>query len=415
MTVSCVVALPTRNRSMLAKNAIRSVLNPPCDNVRLLVSDNSTDPGHASHLMSFCRRLNHPRLLYVRPPEPLAMAPHWEFAVAQAEAQANTTHVAILTDRMAFRDGMLKRVLDHVAERPDAVLSYNDDLIHDRSAPVRLERKPLSGRLLELDCAHLLYLSSIGVFPQALPRMLNCVVPLDVLRAIRKRFGDVYTSVAPDLCHAYRCLAIHDRIRYLDAPVMVQYGFRHSNGTGYYSGKLNDAWADFNRNAGSRGLTFAAPIPAVCCNLNIVYHEYCLARQQAREVKFPPVHWVRYVHAIANDLHLCENTEVRERLFVILREHAGEELAGWVPPVPPKRAPDRISERFERIVWRTGGLLTAPLRLALSGLGFGPSEEVRHTFANVRAALAYSNRTAPTFVANPDHLVYMRSGWKLAG
>ena len=406
MPPSFVVIVPTRNRAALAKNAIRSVLEQAGDNVRLLVSDNSTLPNEIRELNSFCTGLRDARLRYVTPPEPLAMPPHWEFAVNFALTHYDATHFVILTDRMMFRAGMLATVKRIVAEKPDAVLSYNDDMVHDKTSPVRLERKKLTGQVLDLDSAQLLYLSSIGVYPQALPRMLNCVVPRTMLDAIRTRFGDVYTSVAPDLCHAYRCLALCDHIRYYDAPVMVQYGFAKSNGTGYYDKQTNDAWTDFNRNAGPRGLTFASPIPEICSNLNIVYHEYCFVRQQANDdARFPAVDWRRYVHAIAQDIDYCANPHVREQLFATLRKHAGDDLAGWSPTAPPPSPQRSVAKR----VWAS---FRKAADLALTPLGF---QSYDGAFKNTAAALQYSNRTAPQYVPVADHVQYMQRGWKLAG
>ncbi len=412
MSVSCVVIIPTRNRAALAKNAVRSVLAHPGDDIQLLVSDNSTAPDEKRELGSFCAGLRSDRLRYVTPPEPLPMPQHWEFAVGTARADYDATHFVILTDRMVFRAGMLRAVLGMVAERPGAVLSYNDDMVHDKTAPVRLERKRLTGQLLDLDPGQLLYLSSIGVFPQALPRMLNCVVPREALDRVRARFGDAFTSVAPDLCFAYRCLAIDDTVRYYDAPVMVQYGFAKSNGTGYYDKSTNDAWTDFNRNGGVRGLTHAAPIPDLCCNLNIVYHEYCFVRAQARDdARFPAVDWPRYVHAIAHDIQMCGNPQVRERLFALLRDRAGPDLLGWAPAAPPPPPPRRSGVKG---FWDgLAGPLGTAIRSALVPLGVRPAGDP--TFRDAAAALAYSDRVAPEYVPVADHVQYMQRGWKLAG
>ena len=415
MAISCVVIIPTRNRAALAKNAICSVLSHQGDDLQLIVSDNSTSTEEKRDLSSFCANFADSRLKYITPPQPLAMPLHWEFAVNQAKAMAHATHFVILTDRMVFRQGMLRVVLDAVSTQPDQVLSYNDDMLHDRTTPLQLERKKLTGQILDLDAGHLLYLSSIGVFPQALPRMLNCVVPRKLLDKIQERFGDVYSSVAPDLCHAYRCLAICDSIRYYDAPVMIQYGFAKSNGTGYYDKKTNDAWADFNRNAGSRGLTYAAPIPEICCNLNVVYHEYCFVWKQAQdEAKYPAVDWRRYVQAIAQDIELCGNPEVRAQLLAILRKHAGNELDSATPAPPPLQTRRRMGlkdywNRLSRASW------TKPIWLVLARLRVQPPADNRFTFKDVESAMYYSNRVKPYYVPTADHVQYMQRGWKLAG
>lgn len=42
-----VIAIPTRNRAALAMNAVRSALGQCGPDVRILVSDNSTEPGES--------------------------------------------------------------------------------------------------------------------------------------------------------------------------------------------------------------------------------------------------------------------------------------------------------------------------------------------------------------------------------
>ena len=49
-----VVVIPTRNRAQLAMNAIRSLLDQPVDDFRILVSDNSTSQRDRDDLESFC-------------------------------------------------------------------------------------------------------------------------------------------------------------------------------------------------------------------------------------------------------------------------------------------------------------------------------------------------------------------------
>lgn len=397
MTISSAVVIPTRNRPELARNAVQSVLNQGCDNVRLLVSDNSTTEENKRELAEFCAKLNHPRLTYVTPPEPLPMPQHWEFAVGRAERLFDATHYTILTDRMMLRDGMFRLALDLATETPEQVIAYNDEMVHDQTAPYRLDRKNLTGQQLDLDAGHLLYLSSLGVFPQALPRMLNCVVPRAVLQRVRSRFGDAFKSVAPDLCFAYRTLEVCNLVRYLDAPVMVQYGFAKSNGTGYYGEKANDAWKDFNKNAGLRGLTFASPISEICCNVNVVYHEYCFVREQAQSMKFPEVDWKRYVHIIANDIHYSRNTELKGKLFALLKARVGDDLLGWTPPpqaadLAPRSSASKAWTQLRRLVG---------IPSAADPLEFDSSIE----------ALKFSNRFPPKYAENADHLGFLHKGW----
>jgi hypothetical protein len=152
-------------------------------------------------------------------------------------------------------------------------------------------------------------------------------------------------------------------------------------------------------------ITHAAPIPELCCTLNVVYHEYCFVREQARDdTRFPAVDWLQYVYAIAHDIHLCGNPQVREHLFAQLRARAGADLLGWTPPAaPPRRS--GLKSAWDGIA-RT-------VRSALVPFGVRPLGDP--TFKDVPSALVYADRTAPEYVPVADHVLYMQRGWKRAG
>src|SRR4051812_46849395 len=117
----CVV--PTRNRAMYAARSVRSVLDANLPGVTVLVSDNSTDESEADRLARFCVGQEQRRLSYVRPPAPLGMSEHWEWAVGRALADPVVERVLFLTDRMAFREGDLHRVLEVSDAVPDRVVT----------------------------------------------------------------------------------------------------------------------------------------------------------------------------------------------------------------------------------------------------------------------------------------------------
>src|SRR4051794_37153655 len=107
------IIIPTRNRSDLAMRAIRSTLDStPNDRVQVLVSDNSTEESEIATLGNFCRDLHDDRVDYIRPPEPLRMADHWEWAIRQALDRYDASHLTILADRRIYRRGGLHELCD---------------------------------------------------------------------------------------------------------------------------------------------------------------------------------------------------------------------------------------------------------------------------------------------------------------
>ena len=164
------VVIPTRNRASLAKNAIRSIITQNVPGIEILVSDTSTEPEELESLAKDCEKLGHPHLTYVRPPEPLAMAAHWDWAIRQA-LLSGKNHFTYLTDRMMFKRDELGPLLDVVANYPHNIISYNHDRIVDDAKPIRIEQLPGSGKLLRVETLRLSYLYSQIDLHWCLPRL----------------------------------------------------------------------------------------------------------------------------------------------------------------------------------------------------------------------------------------------------
>src|SRR6187401_1943176 len=102
-----VIVIPSRNRPDIAPNAIRSVLaESHRDDVQVVVSDNSTIEENRRLLERACAQLRDDRLHYIRPPAPLPMPDHWEWAMNTAMARFEANHFSVLTDRMIARVGL---------------------------------------------------------------------------------------------------------------------------------------------------------------------------------------------------------------------------------------------------------------------------------------------------------------------
>ncbi|HEY8412679.1 MAG TPA: glycosyltransferase, partial [Pyrinomonadaceae bacterium] len=258
-----IVVVPTRNRSAIAMNAVRSVLDQPVENLSVLVSDNSTSESERDALAQFCSAQNDARLRYVRPPEPMPMAEHWEWALDEALRSFRASHVTYLTDRMMFRRGALKDAVMAAALYADKVITYNMDRIVDHVRPVRVEQYAGSGRLLEVETVTLSRLLSQSIFHASLPRMLNSIVPLEVFDRIRERFGNVFLSIAPDFRFCCRCLELEDTVLFYDKSLLFHYALDRSHGASVSRGEVTADTADFTANlpVDNSIRNYATPIP----------------------------------------------------------------------------------------------------------------------------------------------------------
>jgi Glycosyl transferase family 2 len=392
------IVIPTRNRAELAINAIHSVLNQTRGEFSLLVSDNSTAPEEVGRLSEFCRQLSDERLRYIRPPEPLAMPEHWEWAMREGLSDDSVSHVAYLTDRMVFKSGTLNRLSSILARHPDKVISYNNDIVMDFQTPVILRQASWTGRLFELNTVEILAASSRvcnWITFSCVPRMLNCIVPREVLKLITARFGNLFLSTSPDLCFAYRCLERVDTILYYDKALLISYGQSRSNGASYTRGIITKDYSDFIANLDGRKLHYAAPVPEFMTGTNAVVHEYCFVKDDSQSSKFPEVNRKKYFESIAADIAYFENPQLKRELSLMLEQYSQEltaqesrsvsakleELAQKLRRLTPRWL---VSTERPRLLWN---LLHNRLGVELRGLNYQT-----HEFETTEEGLSYAER-----------------------
>jgi hypothetical protein len=220
------------------------------------------------------------------------MPAHWQWAVEQALNSYSSNHFIYLTDRMMVRNGALKEMIDLAALYPTQVISYNLDRICDDAMPIRIEQYPASEKLVEVETLRLSRLFSQGVFHPGLPRMLNCIVPRVVFDRIRARFGNVFSSIAPDFNFCARCLDIEDSILFFDKSPLFHYALNRSLGASASRGEMTPDNADFTANlpVDNSIRNYATPIPSLITAVNAAFNE--LPRGQRargeRSTRFKP-------------------------------------------------------------------------------------------------------------------------------
>jgi len=339
-----VVVIPTRNRADLARTAVESVLSQSGSEVQVLVSDNSTASKDRADLSDYCRQHGSERLRYLAPPESLAMALHWDWAMQQALSIYDASHFAFLTDRMLFKPGALEPLLDIVGAYPDKILTYMHDMVDDFSSPVVVRQYTWTGHLYEVPSTRLLEMSAQSVmYDTCLPRMLNCIVPRKVLDAIRDRFGNHFAPIAPDWNFCYRALEIVDSILFHDKAALIHYAQQRSNGQSSHYGITNEAYSRFRQDLGSLPVNFAAPFPEIVTVWNAIISEYCHAKEVTQSPKFPELDLYNYGKVLAWGIDQILDPQRREEM----RERLS--ARGWKPqevaPAPPAPAAPAAEEQ----------------------------------------------------------------------
>jgi glycosyltransferase involved in cell wall biosynthesis len=355
MGMKLCVIVPTRHRAELAIAAIRSLLAEKHAELTVIVSDNSSREEDVQLLAEFCRTTADPRLIYIRPPEVLAMPAHWNWALEQAMARTDATHFGMHYDRKVFKAGAITRLTAACAYDPSALVTYTCDFTIAQDGGFAAWQYPGTGKLYEIRTATVVRRFAAGTvhdLGQAFPLLSNCMVPRPLLERVRALFGNICDSNAPDLSFFFRFAAVEARYLHFDAGLSVMYTFRLSNGQGYYRRDTDGTFGDFMKLWGGRPWLDAAPIPGLNLGINIAFHEYNLVRQIAGETAFPPIQMDGYLRELGKGLALLTDEGERAELRAILENH------GWHPEPPPKPRP----------AWRRiAGRLVRPLRRIVRG------------------------------------------------
>jgi hypothetical protein len=314
-------------------NAIRSVLDQPVADVAILVSDNSTSPSDLAALERFCATLAEPRLRYVRPPQPLPMPAHWDWVIEQTLANYDASHVTYLTDRMMFRSAGLKEILDLTALYPDKIITYNHDRICDDARPIRVEQYQVTEKLLDVESQRLVSLFADAILHHGLPRMLNCIVPRRVFETIRQRFGNVFSSIAPDFNFCFRCLDLEDSILFYDKSPLFHYALDRSNGASATRGESTQDTDDFEANlpVDNASRNYATPIPSLITCTNASFNEYLIYKQETGSARFVDVDREKYLRANATEITEVRDPRLRAELHALLLQHGYRETENGAP------------------------------------------------------------------------------------
>ena|GEM_PF-704999 len=384
-----VVVIPTRNRSAIAMNAIRSVLDQPVENLNVLVSDNSTTDAEREALADFCVAQGDERLRYVRPPQPLPMAEHWEWALDEALRSLRASHVTYLTDRMMFRRAALQDAVTAATQYPGKVITYNLDCIVDHVRPVRVEQYAGSGRLLEIETVTLSRLLSQSIFHPSLPRMLNSIVPLEVFDRIRARFGNVFLSIAPDFRFCCRCLELEETLLFYDRSLLFHYALDRSHGASVSRGEVTPDTADFTANlpVDNSIRNYATPIPQLITAVNAVFQEYCLFKQETNSPRFFDIDLPRYLQANAEEIQQFTDPARREDTLALLTAHGYAPVASRNEAKPVSLA-RRLRWKLKRVA--TSAATTGAWLFLSRTAGITPPAENSFEFAELDEAIDYA-------------------------
>jgi hypothetical protein len=350
------LVIATRNRPGFAAANIRSILSQDGDFV-LVVSDNSERAEDRDELERICSDAHDPRLVYIRTPKSLTMPGHWDWAMEQALAKTDATHLGIQYDRRLWKPGAIRLLTAAIAAAPEMTTIYGWDSVFASDEHSVASRLRASGGLYAIRTSEIIERcarSEIVELEQVYPALANCIVPRGTFERIRTKFGSICDSDTPDAAFLFRVCAVDEVLHHYDRALIITYGYTFSNGWAYFRGHQSGAWADWIKLWGDRPWIEAAPIPGLSLGYNVMFHEYNLVRRVAGD-RFPPIDQDRYLNHLGSSLSYISDLEERSKMREILKAHGWREPAPELPAVKPlyKRIlgpPTRPLRRIARAV-----------------------------------------------------------------
>jgi len=318
------VLIPTRNRAELAINAVNSVLTQTDCNVEVIVSDNSTEEVELISLKQFCEELQDERLHYIKPPSPLPMSKHFNWALEQTLQLSSASHITILPDRWVFKPHALREIVEIVNQYPEKILSYSWDSVDDERVPVKLLQAAWTGKLFEVKSSYLLDLATQMSFTlPILPAVLHVCVPREVYHQVRQKYGTYFTSISPDYNFAYSSLTLVSSVIYYDKPLIVHYATARSQGISGMRGVPSRDALDFLKHYTPGRLSFDTPLPVIHLMTNAMLHEYCYVRQKSEASNLPDFDREKYLSALTADVILFRDAKRKREMLLKLYKNYG--------------------------------------------------------------------------------------------
>jgi glycosyltransferase involved in cell wall biosynthesis len=264
--------------------------------------------------------------------------------------------------------------------------------------PIRVEQYPATQRLLEVQTLDLSRLLSQSVFHAGLPRMLNCIVPRAVFGRIEERFGNVFSSIAPDFRFCCRVLELEETILYYDKSLLFHYALDRSNGASVSRGEASSDTEDFVANlpVDNSRRNYATPIPQLITAVNAVFNEYLVFKQETNSSRFFDIDLQKYLQANAEEVEQFTDKKLRGEMMALLeakgysearlaseREQAGVGSYGFQAGLR-----SRLGFKLKRVA--TSSSTTNAWLFAARTFGIEPPGENSFEFATLADAIDYA-------------------------
>src|SRR6266513_1056014 len=120
---------PTRHRPAFIQRALWFLEKQDYDDFEVIVSDNHIDPSLSCE--AICKPSRIRQLTYVRPPSPMGMVEHWNYALQFASGE----YICYFTDKMFLLPNTLAHASDCIDQLRPEIVNWTDDSYQSKKYP----------------------------------------------------------------------------------------------------------------------------------------------------------------------------------------------------------------------------------------------------------------------------------------
>lgn len=234
------IVIPTKNRPVLLRDAIQSVLWQDYTDFELIVSDNHNDENTEAVLHEF---RSFPQVKIIKPSHELKMIDHWEFATKHAVGE----YVILLADRKVLYQGALKKLRKITRKYPEinafsvGVQTY-DEVNHKMgwcNTVGKTKRWKSSELVANFLGENLFVEKSFDIY---FPKTLNGMYKNTYAKQVRFDFGQYFNTpgvTTPDYSSFFINTALNEEVVYVGKKIILTQGEQSSNGRNFGAGKFH--------------------------------------------------------------------------------------------------------------------------------------------------------------------------------
>jgi glycosyltransferase involved in cell wall biosynthesis len=238
------VIIPTRERAQTLRETLKTCIAQDYDRLQIIVSDNCSEDDTAAVVKEF----SDPRIRYIKTNMRLSMSRNWEFALSHVDEG----FVTVIGDDDGLIPGSVTDAANVLCRTNQDALAWYKAEYHWPDHPSPLLRNkllvPPDNLLIRMKVNHVLRDVGRLILPyNKLPTLYNAFVSMQVIESVKRRTGQFFNSVTPDIYSGFALLSVLDSYLYSSRPFSINGASGRSNGsTALFSRKVEGEMRHFS-------------------------------------------------------------------------------------------------------------------------------------------------------------------------